>query len=204
MRIYSGTFPCVGCGTTGTDRPRRTKGSLCHVCKDNLRRGIQARKEEQELADKHQGEIVRLCIGSDNILNGQLKWETDGNFVKATEKTLYLSSYRGANRPEKEGGNGQMSKAFLSLLKHLAIPNFSPTEKVRHQLTKGRGEYENGVRITLHFTVVQAEYIFELWDAIAKYAKRADKEAYDRGKDLLMGLASGDMTIKEFSEKTLE
>lgn len=202
MRAYRGAAPCVGCGTTGADRARKTKDSLCHVCKDTLQRGIKARKEEQELSDKHQGEIVRLRLGSDNILNGQLEWETDGNFVKATEKTLYLSSYRGGDRPEKEGGNGQMSRAFLSLLKHLAIPNFSPTEKVKHQLTKGRGDYENGVRITLHFTVVQAEYIFELWDAIAKYAKRADKEAYDRGKNLLMGLASGDMSIREFNEKT--
>ena len=76
MNMYKGKLPCIGCGKSGEEAPRKSKDCLCEDCENSLKIG-RAIVRERNLKSKN------YCL--DEFKIGSIKWYT---YIENVEKAL--------------------------------------------------------------------------------------------------------------------
>ena len=180
IKRYLGDYPCPGCGKSGTEIFRTSKYALCNNCKELLEIG----KSVKALDNKFAGISVNIF----NNGNGFIDSRNNNNYIKTTP-LVYMNTVMDI---KKEGETEKLSKAIYRLVKSCHFANKDSEFELK------ASDYM-GDRFVV--SVEFAEAFKEMMDAIGKYSQAIEKEYFNKGKNLLKGLASGDLTLKDFEEE---
>lgn len=194
MRCYKGKEPCAGCGITGSDKLRRNKFDLCRDCEDLLRLGKKAKAQNEKDLD------IYISVYSFQKSMPYLRWEINEDGKRSRVEMCYehnkgLEYISGAFMELRPGDTDRLNasvNAFLETISNMAANPISTTSMT----------CEDGHRRIFKIPVAQARAFFEMWKQIAAHEQIVKTKHYERGKNLLIGLANGEMTIKEFNEKS--
>lgn len=193
MRYYTGPKKCPGCRRPGSEQFRYAVDELCPDCQTliKLGEGVIAEKPKQYSS-----------VTVDRYALGHLEYSVDtgkpnnmgGRKYFKTEHLPYISdSY--SSRKEMPGSSQDLREKFQALLKTIDQGK-KASENITYFI---RGEHHwNEDTVYLHNDTALA--VFALVDSMARWGNRIKKEAYAEGMDLLKGLASGNMTLRDFEE----
>lgn len=194
MRDYRGPKPCPGCARPGNEKQRGAVDELCSDCKTliKLGQGVIAEKPNQYSSIT----IEPYLFGplEYNIQGKTKDYRSNKNFK--TEHPVYISDQNHSKKDNNNPGSSKdLNEKFQALLKTIDQGK-KASDNVKHHI-RGEGCFFGRDTVYLHNDTALA--VFDLVDSMARWSQRIQKQAYTEGKNLLVGLASGDMTLKEFN-----
>lgn len=170
------TKPCPACKTT--DHRRDGADEVCSECK-RLLAFAKAELKRREGLSKDNAEIVR-----------------------APERDYAIDGFysRGVHSDVSDGVKKAMHALIMSVTDPVSSAEGFPDweAKIRVLPSSKTRDWLKCYRIKKS----TATAIIELDTAIRKLQKAAETGAYEDGHNLLIGLASGEMSVKEFNEET--
>ena len=202
MRYYTGPKPCPGCSRSGKEEPRGAVDELCHDCKKliELGKGVMAEKPDDYSS-----------VTMQPYSFGPLEYSVDsekpnyrgGRDYFKTEHPVYVTDDNFGSKKKNAndnipGSSRDLLDKFQALLKSIDQGK-KASENLKYHM-RGKDCFYGRDTVYLHTDTALA--VFNLVDAMARWSNRIQKQAYSEGKDLLFGLASGDMTVKEFNERS--
>lgn len=199
---YTGKVPCPGCQTPGTEKPRDYKDSLCYECKSYLKAG----REYEEVLQKND---IRV---SSTFIN----WYFFDSLLKVYGKQFH-------NRPEDEKKSERLGHLIHTFLKSVSLVGshvVTKGETVHLGRTGGRRNYPlpeeaakcldeiqsllsdilEGVMITSRS--IEREKKDAVYRVQQEERQKIFNEGVAAGKNLLMQLNSGAITMQDF-DKTI-
>lgn len=189
--MYQGKEICQGCGKTGKEQWRSSKNELCRSCKNQLEAGKQAIQQAQQISEEYIrfDKIAANARYVDWVYNSGNIREPAYPFGKGFK---YLTT--GGFGKRLIGNSEDVVNALNKLLYFVHNPRaiVSDNEFIKSDNATG-GSY----RVPKHY----ARVIFRILSALSYYSRRLDRESYERGTDLLTGLASGEYSIDQFNAK---
>jgi hypothetical protein len=181
---YRGVEPCPACGVTGKEKPRwGGPKSICGDCKKLLELGK---------AVKEQGGEGFSVFTLNPYGIKALSLRTGGGETHKTEFPPYVG-YDVDDEHKKNGSNRHVLKALEKLLS-----NLEEAIKAGFEQSVYMEDAHNDRTFYLEKDV--ATSVYELLAAFYQWGNRLKRENFQRGKNLLMGLQSGDITLKDFEE----
>ncbi len=189
MRNYTGKKPCSGCGKTGEEQIRWSVDSLCRPCKEIMKAGKLALQEKENDED----EFVSISVPMYSVGSFKLFEKIKGVASRMLDKTSeYQSGFSYVSDLDiKEGSSKNVGVALRELFGLLQVTN---READNLAITSNEGHY--------YFVLPKntAMAFFNLWKEIEAHERFLTKQSYNDGKNLLVGLASGSMTMNEFNQ----
>lgn len=180
-RIYNGPVPCVGCNEP---KPRYGKNELCHDCVELIELGKGVKRH-------HTTGFSLLTFAPYNI-QSVTKYESDKKEL-TTGGFPYLSDSK-LNQDEIPGSSKSVVRTLENLMKTL---DEGKKPKIDFRFGMNEARWNDGVYIKTE----TANKYFYFIKAFSEYANRIEKEAFEKGCDLLGGLNSGEMTLKQFEQR---
>lgn len=199
MRYYTGPKPCPGCFRPGSEQSRSAVDELCQDCKKliELGKGVIAEKSDKyssvTMAPYSFGPLeYSVDYGKPNYRGGREYFKTE-HPVYVTESNF--GSKKKNENDNVPGSSKDLLEKFMAMLQTI---NQGVKADVKHHI---RGNDCFFGRDTVYLYDDTALAVFALVDSMARWSNRIQKQAYSDGKDLLRGLAAGDMTLSDFEEK---
>lgn len=185
MRIYNGHKPCAGCGKPGSEVPRLGVELLCSECREliELGKGVRTNSDGFSTLSLYPHTFKRLRYTELDDAKKEIHHRTEDFF--------YVSDEFGK---APAGSSNQLVKDFGELLTQM-----DEGKKVKNEIQIWMDDAFGRNTYTVRTPVAKA--MFKFLGTLAKWGKRVEEESYNRGKNLLIGLASGEMSIKEFNER---
>jgi len=174
---YKGKAVCVGCKLSGEENPRIAKDELCNSCKRLLELG----KGVKENSDGYS--IIQL--GRWNIHHAALKKE---------DRPDKFNFYQGTGNPYYVGNDisGNLCITFNNLMKTI---DAGEKDKIEYRVfMKEHGE-------TIFVKTETALAYYEFIKSLVIYSRAIAETEFKRGKQLLIGLNNGTLTLKDFEER---
>lgn len=191
MRRYTGPDVCAGCGTPGTVKARLSKSDICYDCKKLIDLGKGVRQSSSEFG------IVKL---SWHTLK-RVKLSTSP-YVHDKECIKAIPFQKGHLYNSKT--SQELYNAFKNLLKHLDRGEKDAYDGgIELYLTmEESGGSSKHLHDTFYLDKQLLEPLYDLLYAMANHERALAEEYYEKGHNLLMGLQTGDVSVKEFNERT--
>ena len=193
--MYKGKLPCIGCGKTGEEAPRKSKDCLCEDCENSLKIG-RAIVRERNLESKN------YCF--DEFKIGSLKWYTyTGDIENALINLLNtFSQFKDTNKIWGFG-NPLYSNKLVSNLgasHEVIIPTetFEAAKKLCEVLKEVNDDLEEKRRT--YKAVLDKELAEEknqLYKELAAEKNKIYNDGVRYGRNLLVQLNNGEIAPNE-------
>lgn len=211
--MYKGKAPCPGCARTGEEYPRESKASLCWDCKDALRHGRRV-LEVQKAMD---GVFVRVRIRPrafqyvySSRETGTVEWDKNQEFDRLMRDALTsVSEYFALQK--------------VKVTDPQDIPGFRPEDYGLFTFTANNNWRDDVFILPLEiaeswcrlfslvyevakvnwtaFKGMEQEIRSKVHQAVVGEKNKIYNEGVDHGRNLLIQLNEGDITMKTFSQE---
>ena len=179
--MYRGSKPCIGCGENNT---RPSADSLCYVCQKHLRIG----QEVEESREKKNSRVATMGRFKHNMGTHSLK--TDGKYGKTyVDRIKYIGERNG------KGIDKELVNAYNKILDELNIGYRENPETYIY--VEGSSYGSDWIYIEENLAILISDFL----EKLAEYTKILSEESFERGKNLLVGLNEGTITLKDFEER---
>ena len=182
--MYKGKLPCIGCGKSGEEAPRKSKDCLCENCENSLKIG-RAIIRERNLESKN------YCL--DEFKIGRIKWYT---YIENVENTLInllntFSQYKDKNHiwgfGEQLYSNKLVSNLGASHEVILPTETFDAAKELCKALKEVNDDLEK--KRQTYKTVLDKE--------LAEEKNKIYNDGVRYGRNLLVQLNNGEITPNE-------
>lgn len=177
FRHYTGKKLCPGCKISGEVKYRYGADELCEDCKNLIRLGKTVKAEPKNFS---------VIERSSYTLGSASRYKSGDNSN---------STFVRSGKPYYDSGTSRLLCDALNKLMGTLNEGLKPDWEYRVQIE------DNWTDLTIYIKTDTALAYFEFIDAIAKYGRSIAKEEFERGKNLLVGLNSGDLTLKDFEQR---
>ena len=186
MKYYEGSAPCPGCGRTGEQVARKAKDALCHDCQEQLRIGRAIAQERQ---------LERNYYKMEDLIVAELTWYTIPvaeidkklrNLLRTfsvfdSRNASYIPSNEGCLAGRIEATTARDSFVLPRVTLDAAKELCGALKDVCWDLKEQRENYRK-----------------ELDAQLADQKNEIFNQGVARGRNLLLQLNSGEITLQEF------
>jgi len=184
--MYYGKNPCLGCGRTGEERHRGMKDQLCWDCQEAIKAGYDVIKNKK----RNEEEFASVTIA--NYSFRFLQTELPGPARKMPDKMPYVADgFEQDKKKDKDypGSSRELLDAFANILQELNHGE----RPVKKRYWMEESWHEN----TYYIKKGIAKQIYDFVLCLSRYCNRIKREEFERGKNLLISLNSGEITLGE-------
>ncbi len=186
MKHYEGSAPCPGCGRTGEQVARKAKDALCHDCQEQLRIGRAIAQERQ---------LERNYYKMEDIIVAELTWYTIpvAEIDKKLRNLLWTFSVfdsRNASYIPSNGGCLAGRIEATTARDRFVLPRvtFDAAKELCGALNDACWDLKEQ----------RDNYRKELDAQLADQKNEIFNQGVARGRNLLLQLNSGEITLQEF------
>ncbi len=170
--------PCPGCKLTMHHRP--SVDDVCVQCQERLKTAVEI--EEFKAANKGAGNVVVQTVERHYALPNLHHYCQDLGSENSTKLTEAFHELITINIEQKLADN-------YAKKPDLFVPPYEKNERLDWAITAVMPKR-------------QAVAINALWKAICEVLGNVSEQAHDRGRNLLLGVATGDITVNALNEAT--
>lgn len=187
MRYYEGNMPCPGCGRTGEQVARRAKDALCRDCEEQLRIGRSIAQERQ---------LERHYYRMEDLIIAEMTWytipigEISRKLCNLLRTFSTFDSRNASTMPIGESVLAGRSDAVTQRDKFI-LPRvtFEAAKELCGALKDACWDLEKQ----------RDDYREELNAQLADQKNEIFNQGVARGRDLLMQLNRGEISLQDFS-----
>ena len=186
MKYYEGSAPCPGCGRTGEQVARKAKDALCHDCQEQLRIGRAIAQERQ---------LERNYYKMEDLIVAELTWYTIpvAEIDKKLRNLLRTFSVFDSRNANSACGN---EMCLAGRLEATTARDAFVLPRVTFDAAK---ELSGALKDVCWDLKEQREnYRKELDAQLADQKNEIFNQGVARGRNLLLQLNSGEITLQEF------
>jgi len=185
------TKPCPGCHTTEHDRNKADE--VCYQCQRDLAYAKAERARQEKAAQdskKLTYEYHERAYATPRI------WGTHGNVNSKVYERFRTAWFNVIMRMASPATGSSRIES-----KDDVTGRVDPLGKLRYLIPMdGHTDRRDWVK-SYDFSIIDAEAILEMHKATEEYIKATDQAAYEKGQNLLLNLASGGLSMKDFNEQ---
>lgn len=186
--MYDKLAPCLGCGITGEEKPRPSKDELCWDCREAIKIGVDIIKNQKRDAGKFTS--IQISPYYMQFLEGKRPKNQ-----KRLEQFPHISdeNHWGKNKGVMAGSSKDVSNKFQAMLM---------------ELNAGKRPTNNNYRMDdahhdqiYYIPANLADKLADFINALSVYCNIIADEEFARGKQLLVNLNEGSLTLKELEAR---
>lgn len=195
---YTGNNPCLGCGQTGQLRPRRSKDSLCDICTNDLKLGRDIRPEIKPEDFTH----VALRYHSISLFDSDFDNEGYGKQVESAISNLIKSLDR---RNVKSSSTIELTPSHAITGSHHATIKSDSADAIKLLVDALLAQQERYKSMLKWLKGKRDNIELEKQSAIEMVKNQERNKIFNEGvsygKQLLIQLNNGGMTLNEFDKE---
>lgn len=187
MKYYEGPAPCPGCGRTGEQVARRAKDALCHDCEEQLRIGRAIARERQ---------LERNYYRLDDLIIAEMTWYTIPINEISRKVCRLLSTFSEFDSKNAVSIGTVRDRQLAGRLDACTVRDYFVLPRVIFDAAKDLCQALKDACWDLQEQ--RRNYQKELDAQLAEQKNEIFNQGVARGRNLLMQLNRGEITIQEF------